>query len=320
MNMKNPILLKRLGIFVFPVLYGLLLRLVFELTQFHEVFGLMSFSFLFIGPFIMGYISTYFSDEESLKSKAYIIFVPWISIFIFFVITLISELEGWACWLMVSPLFLLASSIGGYIGAHFRKDKNKKTYVSIAMLLPFLLAPLENQYARKQETFKAYNSIDIHAPAEKIWGLVTRVSKINEADDTGWLNKALGFPRPVEAELNYEGVGAYRKAIFTNGLAFHETVTAYEHQKKMTFDIKAHPHEIPSTTLDEHVVVGGEFFDVLNGTYELEELGKDHYRLHLYSHFTLNTTFNFYASVWAKWIMKDIQQNILTVEKKRAES
>jgi uncharacterized ferritin-like protein (DUF455 family) len=88
----------------------------------------------------------------------------------------------------------------------------------------------------------------------------------------------------------------------------------------MVFSIKAYPHEIPSTTMDEHVVIGGEFFDVLNGTYELEQLSADTYRLHLYSKFKMNTTFNFYASWWAGMIMKDIQNNILQVIKSRAET
>ncbi|MBK9483382.1 MAG: hypothetical protein IPO02_15690 [Bacteroidetes bacterium] len=38
--------------------------------------------------------------------------------------------------------------------------------------------------------------------------------------------------RPVKAELNFEGVGAYR-AQFTNGLVFHETVSEYVANKKM---------------------------------------------------------------------------------------
>lgn len=101
---------------------------------------------------------------------------------------------------------------------------------------------------------------------------------------------------------------------------FHETVTHYQENEKMVFSIKADPYDIPSTTLDRHVVIGGEYFDVLNGAYELEKLGEKHYRLHLYSHFKLATNFNFYASWWAKWIMEDIQQNILQVEKYRAEN
>ena len=163
-------------------------------------------------------------------------------------------------------------------------------------------------------------SIDIHAPADKIWSNITRVSEISEEEDTGWLTRMLGFPRPLHAELNYDGVGASREARFTKGLTFHETVLEYEEQRRMVFSIKAYPHEIPSTTMDEHVVIGGRFFDVLTGTYELEELNAGTYRLHLSSQFELNTTFNFYASWWARWIMQDIQNNILRVEKQRAES
>lgn len=40
----------------------------------------------------------------------------------------------------------------------------------------------------------------------------------------------------------------------------------------MVFAIKAYSHEIPSTTVDEHVVIGGNYFDVLNSTCELEAL------------------------------------------------
>jgi hypothetical protein len=146
-----------------------------------------------------------------------------------------------------------------------------------------------------------------------------RVRTINKDEDKGWFANALGFPRPIKAELNYEGVGAFRKAIFDKGLVFNETVLNYVPQKKMVFSIKANPYDIPSTTMDKHIVVGGQYFDVLNGTYELQQLNTTTYRLNLYSHFKLTTTFNFYASWWAGWIMKDIQSNILKVIKERSE-
>ena len=88
----------------------------------------------------------------------------------------------------------------------------------------------------------------------------------------------------------------------------------------MHFSITANPQDIPSTTMDKHVVIGGDYFDVLDGTYELQRLNDSVCRLHLYSHFTLRTTFNFYASWWAGWIMKDIQNNILQVIQTRSES
>ncbi|GLU43607.1 hypothetical protein Musp01_12310 [Muricauda sp. NBRC 101325] len=182
------------------------------------------------------------------------------------------------------------------------------------------MGPLESVMEKISSTYQAYTYIDINAPSEKIWDNVTRVKEIPIDSDTGYLTRSLGFPRPLKAELNYEGVGAYREAIFTKGLIFHETVTEYEDNHKMSFTIKAYPHEIPSTTLDEHVVIGGNYFDVLNGTYELEKLPNGLFRLHLYSHFKMNTTFNFYAGWWGKLIMKDIQNNILQVQKKRSET
>ncbi|MDX2247387.1 MAG: hypothetical protein SF052_11445 [Bacteroidia bacterium] len=304
-----------------PTLYAVGLRLFYGATTWKDIFSIMSVSFLCLLPTIVGVLAVYLSPEEKAKNIAYRIFVPWIPVFLFLFITLGFALEGWACWLMVLPVFLIGASIGGLIGGYLKLRKpHDKLSISIIILFPLLISPIESFIGSIPGTYKAYTYIDINASAEKIWDNVTRVKEIPDQEDTGYLNKILGFPRPVKAELNFEGVGAYREAIFTKGLVFHETVTEYKDQEKMVFSIKVNPHEIPSTTLDEHVLIGGEYFDVLQGTYELEKREDGSYRLHLYSHFKMNTTFNFYAGWWAKWIMKDIQNNILQVEKKRAES
>ena len=319
--MNKSSLPRLLLVILIPTLYALVLRFFFGIETWRDLFTVMSVSFLFCLPTIVGALAVYYSSVEQARRPAYRIFAPWIPVMLFFVITLALSWEGWACWIMVLPLFLGAASIGGLIGAHFKlRKKDDKLYMSILVLLPFLLAPLERMVGAIPGTYRAYTYIDINSTPGKIWENVTRVKEIPEREDKGWLTRRLGFPRPVKAELNYLGKGAYRKAIFTNGLVFHETVTEYIHEKKMVFSIKAYPHEIPSTTMDEHVVIGGRYFDVLNGTYELEKLSDKTYRLHLYSHFKLTTTFNFYASWWAKWIMKDIQNNILQVEKRRAEN
>jgi len=318
--MNNPRLLTFLKVIAIPTGYAIILRLFFGVSTWEDLFSVMSISFLFCLPTIVGVLTIYFSTIEKVKNRAYRIFTPWIPILIFLVITLAFALEGWACWLMVLPLFLIAASIGGLIGGYFKmKKQSTNVYISVLALLPLMMAPVEAMVGTIPGTYEAYTYIDINAPADKIWSNVTRVKEIKEEQDKGWLTQTLGFPRPVKAELNFEGVGAYREAIFTNGLVFHETVSEYIDQKKMVFSIKAYPHEIPSTAMDEHVVIGGNYFDVLNGTYELEKLNETTHRLHLYSHFKLTTTFNFYASWWAKWIMKDIQNNILQVEKQRAE-
>lgn len=303
-----------------PTAYAVALRLFFGINTWNDLFSVMSTTFLFLLPTIVGALTVYLSPIEKAKSLVYQIFIPWIPVFLFLIITLMLVIEGWACWVMILPVFMIASSVGGIIGGLLKSwiDKSK-LQISFLVFLPLFIGPIESMIETIPGTYKAYTFIDIDAPAEKIWDNVTRVREIPEAQDTGYLTKFLGFPRPIKAELDFEGVGAYREAVFTNGLVFHETVTEYTDNKKMVFNIKAYPHEIPSTTLDEHVVIGGDYFDVLNGTYELEKLANGKHRLHLYSHFKMNTTFNFYAGWWGKWIMKDIQNNILKVEKKRSE-
>lgn len=305
-----------------PVVYALILRIVCGSENFISV---MSISFLFASPVIVGVLAMYLSKIDRVRDVRYRVFFPWIIIGIFFGITILINLEGWACWVMILPVFLIASSLGGVIGAYFRirntdKKNSGKLYISLFVLLPLLAAPIEKMIGTNSKIFTADTYITIDAPKEKIWSNITRVREIKEEEDKGTLTNFLSFPRPIKAELNYEGVGANREAIFTKGLVFHELVTEYEHQKRMAFTIKAYPYEIPSTTMDKHIVIGGDYIDVLNGTYELEQINEKLYRIHLYSHFKLSTTFNFYAGWWAKWIMKDIQNNILQVIKNRAES
>ncbi len=319
--MNKQQVIRTLKIIAIPAIYALLLRSVFGASTWSGVFNMMSKTFLFLLPSVVGALTVYFSEKESVKRLSYRILAPWIPIFVFFLITLIFAIEGWPCLVMILPVFLFAASIGGLIGGYFKlKKKDSKLYVSILMFLPLIVSPVENYIGASIEPYRAYTYIDIQAPAAKIWSNVTRVKEITRHEDKGWLTNLLNFPRPVKAELNYDGVGAYREAVFTNGLVFHETVTEYVNNKKMSFTIKALPHEIPLTTMDEHLVVGGKYFDVLNGTYELEQLDDKTCRLHLWSNFKLTTTFNFYASWWAVNIMKDIQYNILQIEKKRAES
>jgi len=316
MNRFNKNTIIAIGI---PTLYAVILRLVFGVKTWDELFSVMSVTFLFLLPTIVGALTVYLSKVENVKRLTYRFFIPWIPIFLFLLITILLSIEGWACWIMILPVFLLAASIGGLIGGYLKLRKHNNLNISILVLFPFLFSPIEKLIDTIPGTYKADTYIDINAPAEKIWDNVTRVKEIPLNLDKGYLTSFLGFPRPVKAELNFEGVGAYREAIFTKGLIFHETVTEYIDNKKMVFNIKAYPHEIPSTTMDEHVVIGGDYFDVLTGTYEIEKLKNGLNRLHLYSYFKMNTTFNFYAGIWGKLIMKDIQNNILQIEKKRAE-
>jgi hypothetical protein len=319
MNPKQRRWLLLLGI---PVLYALVMWLLFDMNPFQDFAPVMSIGFLFGVPFEIGYLIIFFSPIRLVKDIRYRIFIPWVPVLLFLLLTIVFRLEGIACWIMILPLFLILTTLGGLLaGRHILRRHNRpdNLRISLVLLFPFLVVPLEQLIPDSATRYKADTQIDIHASASRIWSNVVRVRTITEEEDHGRLTKLLGFPRPIRAELDYAGVGGSRKAIFSKGLIFEEVVKEYSDEERMCFSIDADPHAIPATTMDQHIVVGGRYFDVLDGTYELKPLPGGVYRLNLYSHFTLKTRFNFYASWWAGWIMKDIQNNILQVIKARCE-
>ena len=149
--------LKRILIIVgIPALYAIFLRLLFGVNTWSDLFSVMSVSFLFCLPTIVGALVVYFSSVENVRKFWYRFFVPWIPTFAFLIITLLFSLEGWACWFMILPLFLLAASIGGLVGGYFKlKKKDNKFYISLLMLLPLFASPVDNLIGAIPGTYEA---------------------------------------------------------------------------------------------------------------------------------------------------------------------
>ncbi|HEY6373634.1 MAG TPA: hypothetical protein VIX37_23870 [Candidatus Sulfotelmatobacter sp.] len=78
-------------------------------------------------------------------------------------------------------------------------------------------------------------------------------------------------------------------------MLFIEAIDVWDPERRLGFSIRAQADQIPPTTCDEHVTVGGQFFDVLHGEYMLEPLSHGTTRLHLTSFSRVSTDFNWYA-------------------------
>ena len=127
----------------------------------------------------------------------------------------------------------------------------------------------------------------------------------------------MGFPRPIAATIDRFGVGGVRTATFERGVVFRELVTDWVPERRLGFTID--PVVVPDGAMDQHVAIGGPYFDVLSGTYELHALDGGRTRLLLKSEHRTSTAFNLYAAWWADRVMVSIQRNILAVLRDRAE-
>jgi len=303
------------------LVYGLVLRLWAGTGMWSRYGGAMTWAFLFGVPFAMGFITIYVIERREKQPFLMWVMWPWIPIAAGAFGAFLALVEGLICIVMFLPVGMICASLGGVaagvVVVSVRDSKN--LIAGVVLLFPLMFAPWEQRVLSSKEIHTTENTIDIAAPAAVVWSNIERVPAIQPSELTDSWSHRIGFPDPVEATLSYEGVGGVRHATFTGGVLFVETVDVWEPMQRLGFLIKAQTDQIPNTTLDEHVRIGGPFFDVLHGEYRLESLNNGVVRLHLSSQQRLSTDFNWYARMWSDATMADLQGRILKVIKVRSE-
>jgi hypothetical protein len=306
------------------VAYGVAFRLLISHPGAAAFFGAMTIAFLFVVPFVIGFLTVHVGDRDGTWTWPHRLFLPWLSALLSLGVALLFAWEGLICVVLWVPLFLVMSLLGGLAAALAGKVvRGRRARAALAgcfALLPALVAPLEREVPVAGELRLVTTSIEIQAPPATVWSEIARVRRFEAVEHRFAWSHLIGFPRPVEATLSFEGEGGIRHASFERGVVFVETIRVWEPGRRLAFAIDADPDSIPARALDEHVTVGGPYFDVLEGEYEIEPLAADRVRLHLASRHRLSTRFNFYAGAWTDFILADTQRYILEALKRRCEA
>ena len=291
-----------------------------------ELIAVMSISFVVLAPFVIGFVAIYLAENAAPIRWWHWVLLPWLPIVICCAITMAFLIEGSICIAMYMPIAMVQASIGGVLGGYlvWRKRRRNEAgpppaVMMCVVFLPLLFNPLEERLLGRAEIRTVENTIEIQSPPQRVWKNIERVPLIDRSELPHAWSRDIGFPAPLEATLSHEGLGGVRHATFAGGVLFIETVDEWDAEKKLGFSIKAQTEQIPATTLDEHVRIGGPYFDMLHGEYEIERLSADRVRLHLRSQHRVSTTLNFYARLWTSAVMSDLQRSILVVIKDRCE-
>jgi hypothetical protein len=300
---------------VLGIAYGLVTRFIFG-----EKATLASITYLFIIPTILGIVPLMFADNEQLKSYRNIIFVPWLTVATFFFTMLLLEIEEFVCLLILAGPFFILGTIGAFIFrlVQINKQKNRKKLLTI-VLIPFLLAPIEEYIKSPSATFKIESEVVISAPSEKIWNNIVEVRAIQENEYNSGFFNLIGIPRPLSATVDRKEIGGRRIGNFEGGLRFIETITHYKSKQIVSFDIVVDPNSVRQNVFDQHVL-NGNYFSFVDATYELKTLANGKVKLKLSSNYQLTSTINFYGKFWGDLILKDFQDRLLDVIKKRCET
>jgi hypothetical protein len=298
------------------VAYAFLFMLL--VSKYHEN---VSISYIFILPVILGAIPVFFSTKEQLKSYWSFLLLPWGITMTFFFLALICGYEGMICLTVVVAPFLFLGTLGAFIFRLIKlKNGNTKTPLYTSLLLPFLIFVLEMYLPAKDQFYTIKTSIEINAAHATVWDNIKNVENIQPEEISRHFVHLIGIPRPITGKLDKEGVGAIRSITWEKGIKFREIVKSWDNESGFTYDIQVDPHSIPPSTLDEHVMIGGRYFDVVEGGYKIDPLSSTKSTVTLTCKYRITTNLNFYTKWWADFILDDFNEMILEVIKKRCET
>lgn len=319
MKINTP---RNIGI-AFGVLYGLFIRVFWEFN-FTKGWGeLVTISFIFLVPLVIGYIRIYFECKvQPDLTYGKMITLSWQPIFIFLLVSFITLLEGSICIAMALPAFMFFASVGGLLaGATWYLIQRRRSTLMSVVALPFIIAPLELSFLDTSNTYTVKSKVFINASAEDVWDQLSTVSRI-DSEELGFsfsFSNLIGIPRPVEASMNGSGVDAIRESRWEKGVVFKEKITEWVPNHKMSYSFDIDPNAIPDKALDQHVKLGGEYFSPLTGGYEIVSVSDNETILLLETVVRDNTNFGIYSQIWGEIIFADFHQSLLMVMKKRAE-
>jgi hypothetical protein len=259
--------------------------------------GMFVASDFIIIPIVMGIINAYWWKDLGLTTKQKAKYAFY-NLLILLSLSFLFMGEGIFCLIIVSPLLLVFLFIGIFIGKiMYENKKNDRLNVSIIgfLFIAFIFdVNSDHHYVRVVS-----DEVVIQATPDKIWNHVVAFEPIQEKP-TFWMFK-LGMPKPMQTTVTGYYQGAGRKCIFNDSIIFEETMTVFQPNKDLTFDIVTPPRD---PEIIGHIETQrGQFIlkDNHDGTTTL--IGNSWYKLNVFP--------AWYYDLWAESIVRNVHLRVM---------
>lgn len=298
------------------VAYAFLVMLI--VTVNHEN---VSVAYIFALPIILGAIPVLFSTKEQLRSYKIYLLLPWGIVMTFFFLAFISGFEGMLCLIVIVAPFLLLGTLGAFLFRIIKlKSEGNGTKLYASLFIPLFVLAIETNFQATDQFHSVKTTIEINADKATVWHNVKNVRNIRPTEITTHFVHLIGVPKPLNGQIEVEGIGGIRNITWEKGIKFQEIIKSWDSGNYFSYDIKIDPESIPPTTLDEHVMIGGKYFDVVEGSYKIDSISASKTLVTLICKYRVTTSLNLYSKLWADYLLDDFNEMILEVIKKRSET
>jgi hypothetical protein len=214
------------------------------------------------------------------------------------------QLEGLICVALISPLFAALGAVGGLImGAACRLGRHVRQTLQAIALLPVVILFGESGTPLPTQVHVVHRTISIPATPEQIWPHLLQVEDI-DADRFlhAWAFR-IGVPVPVSAVISEREI-PMRRVHMAKQVYFDQVAVELIPNRRIRWKYRFYEDSFPAGAMDDHVRIGGRYFDLLDTQYTLRVQG-DTTRLEVAVRYRLSTRFNWYAGPVVDRLMKD---------------
>ncbi|ESQ81817.1 hypothetical protein AEAC466_19840 [Asticcacaulis sp. AC466] len=282
--------------------------------------GFASVSFLAVLPAILSALICYIGDPAHARGAGFYWTVPAVLVALICAAAAWPLHEGIVCLIMLAPIWLLSGWAGAFLLRRLRKRVIDPTlFQSSLAVFPLLALLVEGQLPYPPQDFTVTRRIVIEADAATVWPFA--VSNAHIAPSEGkWTfsQNIVGLPRPRATVLRGTGVGAVRTAYWGDHIHFDEIITGWEPGHRLAWRF-SFPDDSLRTYTDKHISPDGPALKIASGDYTLKALSPGRTLLTLRTRYVARTHVNLYAAAWGEVFLGDIQSNVLTLIRDRAE-
>lgn len=298
---------------------GVALRLVFSGTP-GGVYAAMMWPFIYLAPIVVGMVTIYVAETQKRRDWDYYLWAPIIANAFFVLGTMLIMIEGLICAVVIMPLFGLLGMVGGLVmGAVCRATNWPKQTLYCAAVLPIVLGAWDTASPLPQRESFVERAIVIGALPSTIWDHILNARNIRPDEvDSAWLYR-IGVPVPLAGITEETPIGLVRRVTMGKNIQFEQLLTEWEQNRYLRWKYRFHKDSFPPYALDEHVVLGGHYFDITETSYTLTPRG-DLTELKVRMHYRVSTQFNWYADPVARFLLGNLAEINLAYYLRRSES
>ncbi len=307
----------------YPILIGAVVGVVMRIAAglpTNNFLTPMAGPFIFGAPLVVGMVTVYLAERQRRRSWGYYLGAPALATMLFVVGTLLIMIEGWICALVIIPMFAALGAVGGLVmGIVCRLTHWPKPAAYSLAGLPLALSILSGQIPATDNLGVITQGRHIDAPPAVVWQQLNEARDIRPDEVGQALAYRIGVPLPVSGVTEDTPQGPVRRSVWAKGVHFDEVIRTWEPERHLGWTYRFAPDSFPPGSLDDHVVIGGRYFDLLDTDYQLTPTPQGGTQLDMRIRYRVSTQFNFYASGVAKVLMNDFAQVILDFYARRSE-